>query len=65
MTDRDDLASVTAEGLIDSSVVNANEETLGTVDDALLSSDGKIESSTDRDVNVDRREQVRRDVDRP
>jgi sporulation protein YlmC with PRC-barrel domain len=39
-----DLASVTAEDLIGISVVNANEESLGTVDDALLSSDGKIEN---------------------
>ena len=38
-----DLESVTAEDLIGISVINANEETLGTVDDALLSSDGKIE----------------------
>ena len=38
-----DLAGVTAEDLIGISLINADEETLGTVDDALLTSDGKIE----------------------
>ena len=36
-----DMAGMTAEQLIGISVINAQEQTLGTVDDAVLSADGK------------------------
>ncbi len=39
-----DLSTVTAKDLIGSSVVNANEENLGQIDDALFDADGKLQS---------------------